>query len=109
MKHFGKLLRLFTCRTQQFFQVIRPSVGKFPFGKRPDSLIGIEFGCVGRKVFQMQPAMASAKLSKRFALVGPGVVQQYNHGSAQMTQQMAEEQANFGLPDVVEVESVIQP
>ena len=41
-------------------------------------------------------------------MVGGRIVQQNDHWAAQMAQQLAQKQANFFLPDIVEVELIVQ-
>ena len=41
-------------------------------------------------------------------MVGGRVVQQNDHRAAQMEQQLAQKQANLFLPDIVEVELIVQ-
>ena len=59
-------------------------------------------------MFEVQPGMASQKLSQRAPLMGGRIIQQNDHRAAQMAQQLAEKQANFLLADIVEVKLIAQ-
>jgi len=52
--------------------------------------------------------MSSQKLSQGPALVGGRIIQQDDEWTAHMAQQLAEKQADFFLPDIVEVKLIIQ-
>src|SRR6516162_4932708 len=52
--------------------------------------------------------MSSQKLSQRLPLVGGRIVQQDDDPTAQMAQQLPKKQANFLLPDIVEVKLIVQ-
>ena len=52
--------------------------------------------------------MFTLELAQRFSLVSSGVVQQRNHRAAQMPEQVAEELAHLLLPDVLEVELIVE-
>ena len=52
--------------------------------------------------------MLSEKSLQGLSLVGGGVIQQDNHRAPQMAQQPAQKHADLLLPDVVEVELVVQ-
>ena len=84
------------------------SVGQFLLGLRPDSLIGIEFRRVGRKVLDVQATMLPLKLLDGVSLVGGGVVQQHDHRAVQVAQQFAQEAADLLLADVVEEKQIIE-
>jgi len=60
-------------------------------------------------VLDMQAAMLSQQLLERCSLVGGRIVQNHDHLVPQVAQQLAQKQANFFLPDVVEIELIVQP
>jgi hypothetical protein len=53
-------------------------------------------------VFDMQAAMLSQQLLERCSLVGGRIVQNHDHLAPQVAQQLAQKQANFFMPDIVE-------
>jgi hypothetical protein len=53
----------------QFVRIVEATVGQFPFGQRPDSLIGVELRSIGRKVLDAQAATLAWKLFDRRSLV----------------------------------------
>lgn len=59
-------------------------------------------------MFDMQAAVLSQKLPERLSLVGGRIVQNHDHRAPQVAQQPAEKHAHFFLPDIVEVELIIQ-
>jgi len=59
-------------------------------------------------VLDMQAAMLSQQLLERCSLVGGRIVQNHDHLAPQVAQQLAEKQANFFLPDVVEIKLIVQ-
>ncbi len=59
-------------------------------------------------MLEMQAAMLSEKSLQRLSLVGGGVIQQDDHRAPQVAQQAAQKHADLLLPDIVEVELVVQ-
>jgi hypothetical protein len=59
-------------------------------------------------VLDMQAPMLSQQLLERSSLVGGRIVQNHDHLAAQVAQQLAEKQAYFFLPDIVEIELIVQ-
>ena len=59
-------------------------------------------------MFDMQAAMLSQQLLERCSLVGGRIIQNHDHLAPQVAQQLAQKQANFFLPDVVEIELIVQ-
>ena len=59
-------------------------------------------------MLDMQAAMLSQELLEGFALVGGRIVQNHNHLAPQVAQQLAEKQAHFFLPDIVEIKLIVQ-
>ena len=77
------------------------AIGQASLGIRPDALVGIEFGGVGREIFQMEPRVAATQLPDRFALVDRSIIEEHDHVAPQVAQQMEEEGADVGVADVV--------
>jgi hypothetical protein len=92
----------------QLLKIIGATIGKCAFRQRPDAFIGVEFRSIGGKLFDMQAAVLSQKLLERLSLVGGRIVQNNDHRAPQVAQQPAEKHAHFFLPDIVEVELIIQ-
>ena len=63
---------------------------------------------VGRETLQAQTRMLAQQLIQRFALMGGGVIHKHHDRAAQVSKQMAEEEAHFLLPDVAEPKLVIE-
>ena len=59
-------------------------------------------------MFDMQAAMLSQQLFEGCSLVGGRIIQDHDHVAPQVAQQLAQKQANFFLPDVVEIELIVQ-
>jgi len=59
-------------------------------------------------VLDMQAAVLSQELLEGRSLASGGIVQKNDHRAPQMAQQLAQKQANFILPDIVEVELIVQ-
>ena len=59
-------------------------------------------------MLDMQAAMLSQQLLERCSLVGGRIVQNHDHLAPQVAQQLAQKQANFFLPDVVEIKLIVQ-
>ena len=75
----------------QLVHVERTAVGKFSFGERPNTFIGIELGSVSRKVLDVQAPVPTEELGERCPVVGGGVVQQNDDRTPEVAQQFAEE------------------
>jgi hypothetical protein len=56
----------------------------------------------------METGISPEKLLQRRAFVGTGVIQQHNHGTVEMSKQVAEEQTHFFLPNIVIEEVVVE-
>jgi hypothetical protein len=63
---------------------------------------------MGRKVLEVQPGMPSQKLSQGVPLMSGRIIQQDDHRAPQMVQQLAEKPTNLLLPDIVEIELIVQ-
>jgi hypothetical protein len=96
-------------RGGQFIEVIRPSIGQGVVHLVPDALVGIEFRCVRWESLQVKSRKAATEVADRFAFVRFAVVPNHDDVAAQMTKQVAQELAHFGLLDVLAVQLTIQP
>ena len=92
----------------QLVHVERAAVGEFSFRQRPNAFVGIELGSVSGKVLDVQARMPAQELGQRWAVVGGGIVQQNDDGTAEVPQQFAEKSAHFFLADVVEEEQIVE-
>jgi len=92
----------------QLVHVERTTVGEVPFGQRPNALIGVEIGSIGGKVFDMQARVTAEELGERRAGVRGGVVQQNDHRTAEVAEQLAEKSTHFLLSDVIEEEQIVE-
>src|SRR5438094_7801577 len=86
----------------EIVEVLGAAVGQVVFGQMPDALIRIQLRRVGRETLQAQTRMLAQQLIQRFALMGGGVIHKHHDRAAQVSKQMAEEEAHFLLPDVAE-------
>ena len=59
-------------------EVVGAAVGQFPLGQRPDSLIGVELGCVGREMLDVETRMLALELVQGLPLGGARVIQKRN-------------------------------
>ena len=92
----------------EIVEVLGAAVGQVVFGQMPDALIRIQLRRVGRETLQAQTRMLAQQLIQRFALMGGGVIHKHHDRAAQVSKQMAEEEAHFLLPDVAEPKLVIE-
>ena len=92
----------------QLVHVERTAVGEVSFRQGPNAFVGIEFGSVGREVLDVQARMPAEQMGQRRAMMGRGIVQQNDHGTPEVAQQLAEKQAHFFLSDVVEEKQVVE-
>ena len=92
----------------QLGDVLRATVGEAALGERPNPLVGVEGRRVRGKVLDVQARPVARERAQRFALVGLRVIKQYDHVSAQVAQQMAQELADLGPSDVVPMKAIIQ-
>ncbi len=90
-------------------QVVGSTVSEFPFGERPNTLVGIQLGGVGWKVLDVQTRMPPLEFVQQTSLVGLGIVQQDDDRSSEMTQEMPKERADPPAVDIVQAELIVQP
>src|SRR6516164_88671 len=77
-------------------------------GQGPNALVRIQLRGVGGETLQAQTRVFAEELIQRCAFMGWGIVQKHDHPTAQVSQQMTEEDAHLLLPDVVEPKLVIE-
>lgn len=82
-------------------QIIGSTIGQAGLGIGPYAFVGVQLRGVGREEFEMEAREATAQRSDRFTLVDRGVIEHHDHVPPQVAQQMAEEIADVGVPDVV--------
>src|ERR1700686_555559 len=70
--------------------------------------IGVELRSIGGEVLDREAAMLSQKLLEGRSLVSGRIVQKNDDRAPQGAQQLGEKHANFFLPDIVEVELIVQ-
>jgi len=92
----------------QFGDILWAAVGEAALGERPNTLVGVEGGSVRGKVLDVQARSIARERAQRFALMGLGVIEQRDHVSAQVAQQMAQELTDLGPSDVVPMKAIIQ-
>ncbi len=92
----------------QLVHIERAAVGEISFGQRPDSFVGLEVGRIGGKVLEVQARVSAEELGERWAVVGGGVVEQNDDGTAQVAEQLAEKSTHFFLSDIVEEEQIVE-
>jgi hypothetical protein len=66
----------------QLIDITRAAIGQFPFGQRPDPLIGIEFRGVRGKMLHVQTWVLPQELLQWFSLVSRRVIEQNNDWAA---------------------------
>ena len=59
-------------------------------------------------MLDVETGVLAPEFAQRFPLVGSGVVQECNHGTPQVSQQMPKEHTHLLLPYVLEVELVVE-
>ncbi len=92
----------------QLVRVERAAVGEFAFGQRPNSFLGVEVGSVGGKVLDVQARVSAEESGERWAVVGGGVVEQDDDGTAEVAEQLAEKATHFFLSDIVEEKPIVE-
>jgi len=76
------------------------SVGQRRAGLVPDTLVGVEFGGIGRQGFQAQAPTAAKQGAYRVAPVAATIVPEHDDTPAQMLEQVPQE---IGHRDIIEV------
>lgn len=93
---------------QEIVLTVRARVGQRAFQVPPDALVGIKFGRVRRKGFQMQPPEALAQCVDGSALVYGGIVEKNDDVSAKVLQEVAKKHGDLVAADVDGVEMAVQ-
>jgi len=92
----------------QLVHVERAAVGEVAFGQRPNSFVGVEVGSVSGKVLDVQAWVSAEEPGERGAVVGGGVIEQNDDGTAEVAEQLAEKSAHLFLSDIVEEEQIVE-
>jgi hypothetical protein len=92
----------------QLVHVERAAVSEVSFGQRPNSFVGVEVGSVGGKVLDVQARVSAEEPGERWPVVGGGVVEQNDDGTAEVAEQFAEKSTYFFLSDIVEEEQIVE-
>ena len=92
----------------EIVKLLGAAVGQVVLGQGPNALVGVQLWCVGGETLQAQTGMVAEQLIQRRAFMGGGIVQKHDHRAVQVSKQMAEEDANFLWPDIVEPKLVIE-
>jgi len=101
-------LELFDHGQSETVAIVRAAIGEPLLGQGPDVLVGIEFGRVGREVFQPQSGNPPAQLVNRGQAMQSQAIPEHDDGAAQMAQQVREEGADLSLVEVVVVPLVVE-
>ncbi len=84
----------------EVFDRVGPSIRQFFFREFPHPFIGIEFRRVGRKQLEVQARVTTTHFTNRIAFVDRRVVPNDHHWTAQMLEQLNEEQTCLDVADV---------
>ena len=84
------------------------TVGERPFEVRPDELVGIEFGGIARKLFDVQARAAPEQGAYIGAVVNGASVPDHDDLLPKVAEQSAEEHGDLHMGDVVRVEVDIE-
>lgn len=88
----------------QLREILSPAVGESLLGQPPDSLVGVELWCIGRKALEVNPLGTSAKLTYELASMGIAAVPQDEDVARDLAEQLSQEVAGLELSDVQRVE-----
>lgn len=88
----------------EFVDVVWATIGKPSLEVRPHPFIGIDLWCVGGKGLDMQARVSGEDLLHFFALVDRATVEEHDHRSSEVTEQVAKEDGNLNLGNVLVVE-----
>ena len=67
-------------------EVLGAAIGQVVFGQGPNTLVGIQLGCVGGETLQAQTRVLAEELIQGCAFMGGGIIQKHDHGAAQVPQ-----------------------
>ena len=96
-------------RFHEILGAVGPGIGQRLFEQRPDAFVGVEFGRVGRKRFEMQTGMTPKQRVNRSALVNLSVVEEGDDVSPQMAQDISQEAADHVAVDIRVEQLTVQP
>ena len=88
--------------------VVRAAVGEPRLGQGPDVLVGIEFGRIGREVFQAESGNPPAQVVNGGQAMQSQAIPEHDDGAAQRAQQVREEGADLDLVEVVVVPLIVE-
>lgn len=97
MKSFKKVFA-------QIFQRVRAPVCQRILRLRPDPLVGIQLGRIGRKRFDMKPFESAAQIADRFPLMRGDIIPDDDHILPKMFEEMTQKCTDFIAPDILFME-----
>ncbi len=86
----------------------RTAVGELGFEVIPHLFVGIEFGRIGRKAFEVKSRMTSEEFGERRATMNGTAVPQQHDVTAKVTQQQPQEGGDFEVAEVVEMAVTVE-
>jgi len=86
----------------------RTAIGELGFEVMPHLFVGIEFGRVGRKAFDVKSGMTSEQRGERGAAMDGAAVPQQHDVTAEVRQQQAQEDSDFKMAEVVDMEVTVE-
>jgi hypothetical protein len=90
-----QVLECFREYDREIVEVLWPTVGQDRFRLAPNTLVGIQFGGVSWKVYEMKSRNTATEFLDFFATVGFAVVQDDEDVASQMLQEVAKKLADF--------------
>ena len=84
--------------------VVGPPVGQLPLGERPDALVRIQLGGVGRERLEVQSGDSGAERADDGTLVDRPVVPHDDHAAAKVAEKLPEERTHGRGLEVVVVQ-----
>lgn len=87
---------------------VGPTVGQAALSLLPNAFVRVELGRIARKAVEMQSGMAGLQRTDGFAAVDRAVVPDQDHGTAEVSEQVAQEGADLRLSNVVREEQEVQ-
>lgn len=87
---------------------VGPAVRQGVLREIPDTLIGVELGSVSGEAVEVQTRIPVLQRPDGVAAVDRAVVPDHDHGAAQVAQQITEEGADLGVPDVLGREQEVE-
>jgi hypothetical protein len=84
------------------------AVGECAFRVAPDAFVWVQLGRVRRQCLEVEAGKGRAQRPDGWPLVAVAIVPDHDHGSAEMTEDLAEESTHLGGMEVVVVELEIE-